>query len=239
MRRRFKRMCFISSCAWMIVCLCLLAAIAVGYCVVQIGILQGLDRSPLPLWSSWTELFTFVLAVSGALVAWHQWRKSCEVTRSEHLREMLAAFKEKDISEAFYICINNASYGGMSADDPKFYVGGLRFDTVGSIDEGMVDNMLLRFSAICHDHNLGVISDDEFEFFSFQIWRALAHSQVKQYLLDMAEYCGKYKCGYMFRDLIEEGLSVDEKHYSRVCAFIDNKLSFEKVIKEILQWFSV
>ena len=105
-----------------------------------------------------------------------------------------------------------------------FYLGGLRFNNqLVGVSEKEIDSMLLLFSLICHEHERGTISDAEFDFFSYQIRRTLAHRQFKQYLFDFAEYCGKYKVGYPYLALAREGVKVDGPHYDNVLALVDKK----------------
>ena len=177
--------------------------------------------------SAVADVVNVTLVLVGLLIAWVQWRKAKEVTRSEHLHSIIAAFKQDEIAQTFYRFINNSNYGG--GDGKGFYIGGLRFGAAGqngendknkdgnnsSVDiEISIDRMLMLFSEICHERDLGVIREDEFRFFDFQINRTLAHKDVKRYLLDFAEHCGKYRIGYPFLALVREGVNIDPQTYA-------------------------
>lgn len=151
------------------------------------------------------------------------------MSRAEHLNVILDRYEEKAMTDIFYMLVNNTSYGGEGS--PEFYGKKLRFTPVSDDDddgkvhiaEKDIDSMLLLFSQICHEHERGTISDAEFDFFSYQIRRTLAHRQFKQYLFDFAEYCGKYKVGYPYLALAREGVKVDGPHYDNVLALVDKK----------------
>lgn len=177
--------------------------------------------------SAAADVVNVSLVLVGLLIAWVQWRKAKEVTRSEHLHSIIAAFKQDEIAQTFYRFINNSNYGGGNGEG--FYRGELRFGVTGqdgenSKDKGgesssddierSIDRMLMLFSEICHERDLGVIRDDEFRFFDFQINRTLAHKDVKRYLLDFAEYCGRYRIGYPFLALVREGVNIDPQTYA-------------------------
>ena len=179
--------------------------------------------------SAVSDVVNVTLVLVGLLIAWVQWRKAKEVTRSEHLRSIIAAFKQDEIARTFYRFINNSIYGG--GDGVGFYQGELCFGVTvqggeGPKDKGgesssddieiSIDRMLMLFSEICHERDLGVIREDEFRFFDFQINRTLAHKDVKRYLLDFAEHCGKYRIGYPFLALAREGVNVDPQTYAMV-----------------------
>ena len=171
-----------------------------------------------------TEVANALLLIVGAVIAWFQWRKPREVTRSEHLRCIVEAFKQTEFTLPFYCFINNVSYGGETGKG--FYEGELRFvkdwptdaplqnNDIGKAKvEVAVDRMLMLLSEICHERDLGVISEEEFRFFDYQIGRTLAHKDVKRYLFDFAEYCGKYRVGYPFLSLVKEGVKADREMY--------------------------
>lgn len=161
---------------------------------------------------NWCEIMTLAFGViAGAFALW-QWYRHCRVTGAEHLATVLQRFNETIISETFYGNINNAPYGGK--EGPRFYLGKLRFEKGV---ESKIDSMLLLFSEICHNRNICVFREPEFNYFSFQIRRTLAHSQIKDYLLDFALYCTEHGIGFPYRDLVMEGVSVDPDYYRDLC----------------------
>ena len=180
------------------------------------------------------EVANVLLLIAGSIIAWFQWRKAREVTRSEHLRSIVEAFKQTEFALPFYCFINNVAYGGESGKG--FYEGELRFvkdwptdaplqgDDIGNAKvEVAVDRMLMLLSEICHERDLGVISEEEFRFFDYQIGRTLAHKDVKRYLFDFAEYCGKYKVGYPFLSLVKEGVKTDGEMYGAMQQFVTTR----------------
>ncbi len=190
------------------------------------------------------EIATLCFAIIGGTFAWWQWRRSCRVSRAEHLNAILERYSDKGMINLFYRLVNNTTYGGEDSD--VFYPGGLRFQDVKDktkdeeragyvIRENDVDAMLLMFSQICYEHERGTISKVEFDFFCFQIRRTLAHKQFKQYLLDFATYCGKFGIGYPFLALAREGINVDNVHYAQVLAEARRKrYTFVNRLKELL-----
>ena len=153
-------------------------------------------------------------AMAAAVTAWVQWRKSCEVSRAEHLRDLLSAMKDSRIEKAYYRYIDGVDYGGRDGD---FYLGALRFAEAGCPEENIeaaIDEMLLLFSSICHEHALGVIRDNEFEFFSYQIHRALAHREIKAYIKDLVDHAVRHNHGFPFAPFVDEGATIEEAHYS-------------------------
>ena len=167
-----------------------------------------------------TEVATFCFTIIGGAFALWQWWRSCRVSRAEHLNAILERYRDKKMTDMFYRLVNNSSYGG--GDSEVFYQGGLRFRTIkgkkspdDDICECDIDSMLILFSQICSEHECGTISKREFAFFSYQVRRTLAHAQFRQYLLDFAEYCGKYKIGCPYLALILEGVNVDRAWYER------------------------
>ena len=208
--------------------------------------------------ANWVEIATFCSVVIGGAFAWWQWRRSCRVSRAEHLNAIFARYSDKKMTTLFYRLVNNSSYGGEGSD--VFYLGNLRFQPIQraqvcqekqatqgdqasqgdkcheeDIRENDIDSMLLLFSQICYEHENGTISKQEFAFFCYQIWRTLAHKQFKQYLMDFAVYCGKYKIGCPYQALIREGINVDRSHYERaLCMAGCERRSFLRVLKELL-----
>lgn len=159
------------------------------------------------------------------------------MSRAEHLNAILERYSDKKMTDMFYHLVNNSSYGG--GDSEVFYQSGLRFQTItGSkspdddICECDIDSMLTLFSQICYEHECGTISKEEFAFFSYQIRRTLAHVQFKQYLLDFAEYCGKYKIGCPYLALIREGVNVDCAWYERALGFLHHGYYHKFINKE-------
>lgn len=184
--------------------------------------------------ANWVEIATFCTVLIGGAFALWQWWRSCRVSRAEHLNEILEKYDIKTMTDLFYRLVNNASYGGE--DSEVFYLGGLRFNNQSDgVGEKGIDSMLLLFSLICYERERGTISDAEFDFFSYQIRRTLAHRQFKQYLFDFAEYCGKYGIGYPYLALAREGVKVDGPHYDNVLALVDKKrIRFLNKLKEVL-----
>lgn len=171
------------------------------------------------------EVAAFCFAIIGSAFAFWQWWRSCRVSRAEHLNAILERYSDKKMTDMFYRLVNNSSYGG--GDSEVFYQGGLRFRTIkgkkspdDDICECDIDSMLILFSQICYEHECGTISKREFAFFSFQIRRTLAHEQFRQYLLDFAEYCGKYRIGCPYLALIREGVNVERAWYERALGFL-------------------
>lgn len=189
--------------------------------------------------ANWVEIATFFTVLIGGVFAWWQWRQACRVSHAEHLNAIMERYGSKRMTDLFYRLVNNAAYGGE--DSAIFYLGGLCFqDTKGKGNEGNtreddIDSMLLLFSQVCHEHGRRTISDSEFAFFCYQIRRTLAHKQFKQYLLDFAQYCGKFKIGYPYHALVQEGLNVDREFYERVLAKLGTKKGgVMNIVKEML-----
>ena len=74
----------------------------------------------------------------------------------------------------------------------------------------------MLFSEICYERELGVITGEEFRFFDYQIRKTLEHKEVKRYLFDIAEYCGRYQVGYPFLSLVKEGAKTDKEMYGAI-----------------------
>ena len=182
--------------------------------------------------ANWVEIATFCCVVIGGLFAWWQWMRSCRVTRAEHLNTVLERYDKKAAPSLFYRLICNASYGGE--DSEVFYLGGCKFKEVeDGVSERDIDSMLNLFSQICHERQCGVLSKSEFCFFSFIIKCTLAHKQIKQYLLDFAQHCGRHQFGFPFVALAREGVRVDREHYEQVLAAIGVG-KFKNAVKEVL-----
>ena len=171
--------------------------------------------------SAATGVVNVTLVLVGLLIALVQWRKARKVTQSEHLRSIIAAFNQNEIARPFYRFINRDD--DERADLEHFYLGDLQFvearQTVGGDVESSdqieidIDRMLMLFSEICYERELGVITEEEFRFFDYQIRMTLEHEEVKRYLFDFAEYCGKYHVGYPFLSLVKEGVKTDREMY--------------------------
>ena len=91
-----------------------------------------------------------LLGFIGFVVALRQWRKTCAVTRAEHLREMLANFNDEFVSSTFRDLIDRVGCDGYPI---RFYVGGSGNMPmfVSTEYERRIDTMLLTFSSICHE----------------------------------------------------------------------------------------
>ena len=59
--------------------------------------------------SAVADVVNATLVLVGLLIAWVQWRKAKEVTRSEHLHSIIAAFKQDEIAQTFYRFIKTCS----------------------------------------------------------------------------------------------------------------------------------
>lgn len=200
--------------------------------------------SPIPCdcgGANWVEIATFCSVVIGGAFAWWQWRQACRVSRAEHLNTILERYHDKKMTDLFYRLVSNPPQGGEGSE--VFYQGEFHFQTIkgkkspeDDIDENDIDSMLTLLSQICYEHECGTISKDEFAFFSYHIWRTLAHKQFKQYQLDFAEYCGKHKIGCPYLALIREGVNVDRAHYERALFMAGyERRSFLRMLRGILK----
>lgn len=154
------------------------------------------------------------------------------MSRAEHLNEILTRYDVASTTNIFYRLINDTSYGGKGGE--AFYFGGLRFAQLKDVAEKDLDSMLLLFSQICYERERGTISESEFEFFSYQVGRTLAHEQIKMYLRDFAVYCGRFGIGYPYSSLARYGLKVDANYYSQVCQCVKSRHFVRKFIERIL-----
>ena len=182
----------------------------------------------------WADVVTCLALVPGGLFALWQWRKARLVTRVEHLRQILMDVKGDGIAETFYECIERLDTEGRAV---IFYEGDLR---MCDGFEARVDKMLMYFSLICHEHRTGIIDNTEFDYFSYQIHRALKNPQVRKYLQDLIEHVlDQEKDCFMFTDLLYEGVSVDEDFYRSLYSRVKEKSLvkslFEKC-KEFILW---
>lgn len=179
------------------------------------------------------EALTCLALVPAALFALWQWRKDRWVTRVEHLRQILVDVKNDDIARTFYCYIERT---GPDGQQKKFYDGGLR---ISKGCEAPLDKMLMYFSLICHEHELGVINDSEFSYFSYQIHRALANEQIMQYLRDLSEYIKSCREHFVFKDLVREGMHVNRDFYEPLCRMVNEKSMFLKLLekfKKVILW---
>lgn len=181
---------------------------------------------------NWVEIATLICLAFGGLFAWWQWRKACRVSRAEHLNEILTRYDMASTTNMFYRLINDTSYGGK--DGEVFYLGGLRFAQLKDVAEKDLDSMLLLFSQICYERERRTISESEFDFFSYQVGRTLAHEQIKMYLRDFAAYCGRFGIGYPYLSLARYGLRVDADYYSQVCQCVESRHIARDFIERIL-----
>ena len=192
------------------------------------------------LGANWADVVTLFGALIGGLFALWQWRRACRVSRAEHLNAVLGRYDTQKMTNLFYRFVNDVAYGGDGSEE--FYLGHLRFKKVregteNELDmERDIDSMLSLFTQICHEHECAAISRGEFAFFCYQIRRTLAHGQIKQYLFDLAEYCGRHDVAFPFLALVREGINVDREHYGRVLDFVDRGM-FTKVVNKMKEVF--
>ena len=163
-----------------------------------------------------------LLGVIGFVVALRQWRKTCAVTRAEHLREMLANFNDEFVSSTFRDLIDREENDEKPA---CFYESGPdnmpMFTT--KENERKIDALLLTFSSICHELEMQTITDDEFRFFSYQIHRTLEHPQIMKYLTDLVAFTGERNKQFPFLPLIREGVKVVPDRYQKLLCDIQNQ----------------
>lgn len=163
-----------------------------------------------------------LLGVIGFVVALRQWRKICAVTRAEHLREMLANFNDEFVSSTFRDLIDRVGCDGYPI---RFYVGGSGNMPmfVSKEYERRIDTVLLTFSSICHELEMQTITDDEFQFFAYQIHRTLEHPQIVKYLTDLVAFTTKRNKKFPFMPLIKEGVKVAFDKYEKLFCDIQNQ----------------
>lgn len=163
-----------------------------------------------------------LLGVIGFVVALRQWRKICAVTRAEHLREMLANFNDEFVSSTFRDLIDRVGCDGCPI---RFYVGGSGNMPmfVSTEYERRIDTMLLTFSSICHELEMQTITEDEFQFFAYQIHRTLEHPQIVKYLTDLVAFTTKRNKQFPFMPLIREGVKVVSDKYEKLFCDIQNQ----------------
>ena len=162
-----------------------------------------------------------LLGVIGFVVALRQWRKTCAVTRAEHLREMLAKFNDEFVASTFRDLIDRVESDGRPT---CFYESGPdnmpMFTT--KENERKIDTLLLTFSSICHELEMQTITEDEFQFFAYQIHRTLEHQQIMDYLADLVAFTIKYGKQFPFMPLIREGVKVVPDRYQKLLCDIQN-----------------
>lgn len=163
-----------------------------------------------------------LLGVIGFVVALRQWRKTCAVTRAEHLREMLANFNDELVSSTFRDLIDRVGSDGCPI---RFYKGGSGNVPmfVSKEYERSIDTMLLTFSSICHEFEMQTITEDEFQFFAYQIHRTLEHEQIMKYLTDLVVFIIEHNKQIPFMPLIMEGVKVAPAKYEKLLRDIQNR----------------
>lgn len=164
-----------------------------------------------------------LLGVIGFVVALRQWRKTCAVTRAEHLKEMLSDFNDEFVSSTFRDLIDRVESG--DGRPTCFYKSGP--DNMPMFltkeYERKIDTLLLTFSSICHELEMQTITDDEFRFFAYQIHRTLEHPQIMDYLADLVVFTIKYGKQFPFMPLIREGVKVMPDRYQKLLCDIQNQ----------------
>lgn len=158
--------------------------------------------------ADWVQIVLIVLGVPWALWQWH---RSCKLSRSEHLRDLLNDFYADAVAGGFRDLIDR-----LDKDDQpvQFYAKeSLRFV---SGYERAVDQMLLAFSRVCYERLQGVITEDEFGFFAYQIRRTLENEQIQSYLNDLAKFASNRKNQYPFAPLVRIGAKLYPVQYDGI-----------------------
>ncbi len=154
-------------------------------------------------WASWAQT---AIAVCGLLVAWVQWQKHKKIVSAKHLSEVLKEFCGEKVRYAF------SEYVDRSSAEKRYYTGinnegEPTFANIGCEIE--IDNMLLLFENICYQAHNGIIRDDAFGCFEYQIRTTLVEEQMQNYLADLARYCAKRGGGFPFVELLRHGACIE------------------------------
>ena len=85
----------------------------------------------------------------------------------------------------------------------------LIYRLISNVCEIEVDNMLLLFENICYQAHNGIIQDNAFGCFEYQIRATLDEEQIQNYLADLGRYCSKRGGGFPFVELLLQGVRME------------------------------
>lgn len=154
-------------------------------------------------WASWAQA---AIAVCGLLVAWVQWQKHKKIISAKHLSDVLKDFCNEKVRATF------SKYVDRSSTGKRYYTG---VDNEGEptfandMCEIEIDDMLLLFENICYQVHNGIIQDNAYRCFEYQIRTTLDEKQIQDYLADLARYCSKKGGGFPFVELLRHGVRIE------------------------------
>ncbi len=125
--------------------------------------------------------------IGAMLMVWWgycKWDAARRERRAEFLWKLLEKFREEESIQR-----------GMYAIDFN--------DGMENIKEGEKDRILSYMAYICYLKKTGVVSDEEFAFFEYEITRTLENSKIKEYLGSIKKFADANGCRNPFVALNE------------------------------------
>lgn len=135
-------------------------------------------------------LFDVIAGVSclgAVLMAWlgyRRWDAARKERRAEFLLKLLEKFRDDPEFQEFVYAVD---YG----------------KDVKSKREGLKDRVLSYMSYVCYLKKTGVISEDEFGFFEYEVTRSLRNTDVHAYMKFIADFAIQNNCKSPFCTLDE------------------------------------
>ncbi len=133
------------------------------------------------------DVIAGVSCIGAMLMAWwgyRKWDAARRERRAEFLWKLLEKFREDAAVQQMILAIDH----------------GLDIDT---LDEGVKDRTLSYMAYVCYLKKTGVVSDEEFAFFEYEITRTLGNQKINEYLGFIKKFAGANKCRNPFVALNE------------------------------------
>lgn len=147
---------------------------------------------------------SLVLAVIGGLFALYQWRNNIKLKHAEYIDNLTQKiYYDTDIIKVMYILEYNE----------RWY----SYNFHGSEYEPIFDKALFNFSYICYLRKRKIITDNEFKFFEYKIYKILTDYNIQNYFYNLYHYCKSINQPISFLYLFkygEEQSLFDENFYN-------------------------
>lgn len=137
---------------------------------------------------------SLLLVIIGGLFTLHQWRKNLKLKRAEYINELTEKIRsDEDVKHTIYLleyddfCYDSSFHNNIDIELP-------------------IDKTLSTFSYICYLRFMKIITENEFDFFSYEIRRILQNCEIQRYLYFLFDFSNKQNVPMTFKYLFDYGI---------------------------------
>lgn len=136
-------------------------------------------------------MLSFVSIVIGGIFALVKWNSNVKVRRAEYIDKLYTKRADERTRKVLYTFDQTENWLSRYEKEEGFEID--------------VDDALSFYSYICYLRNQGLLKDDEFNFFEYDIMRILSNKDVQNLFKKLCNGAAGGKIPSCYKDLIEYG----------------------------------